>query len=130
MNYGNCSCCNKVTRYTKLRLCEDCKNKYIHAVKDYIYEHGVSTAKVISDATGVPVRIIEFFMNNDYLDIRNTISAEEIKKQDDEKLLQRMELIQKLQGSFSKQSEVPEKNPRDPEEVLTGEYHFIGRKGK
>lgn len=126
MNYGSCSCCKKVTKYADLPLCEECKNNFIHAVKDYIYENGVHTAKEIHDATGVPVRVIEYFMNHDYLDGKNNVNMSEQKKIEDEKFLQRMELIQKLQGSFSNK----ETAIKNPEKELTGEYHFMGRKGK
>lgn len=118
MNYGSCNQCGKLIKYVKLSLCNDCKDKFLHTIKDYLYENGVHNPKEISCATGVPVRVIEFFLNNGDL---NSITKEsnESKTMNNEEVLKQMALLEALKDSFKEEKQ----------EELKGEYHFIGRKG-
>jgi len=117
MNYGSCNQCGKLIKYVKLSLCDDCKTMFLHAVKDYIYENGVKTPKEISSATGVPVRVIEFFLNNGDLN-SITKGSNESKTMNNEEVLKQMALLEALKDSFKEEKQ----------EELKGEYHFIGRK--
>ena len=128
MNYGSCDNCKKVIRYDKLRLCEDCKNKFLHAVKDYIYDNGIKDVKEIHDATGVPIRVIEFFLNNDYFTSVNLVSDDEAKKVKDEQMLQQMALLEALKDSFNGDKKVVKEETKEAE--MKGEMHFLGRRGK
>ena len=124
MNYGNCKACNKLIRFDKLSLCKDCEAKFLHAVKDYIYENGIKKPVEISKATGVPIRVIEYFLKNDYLS--ESISEEQplkhLGEDEVEEKLRQMALLEALKDSFKHNVEVEEK------EELKGEMHFLGRK--
>lgn len=117
MNYGSCAACNRIIRYDKLRLCEDCKNKYLSAVKDYIYENGIHKAEEISKATNVPVRIIEFFLNNGYFKSVD-ISAYNDKSLEQEEMLRQMALLEDLKNAFNREEKSDE---------VKGEMRFMNR---
>ena len=116
MNYGSCAACNKMIRYDKLRLCDDCKNKFLSIVKDYIYENGIHTASEIHQATGVPIRVIEYFLNNGYF---KTVDISNYNKSDlsDQEALKQMALLEELKNSF---------NHEEPKEVKA-EMRFMNR---
>ena len=118
MNYGSCGCCNKLIKYDKLSLCEDCKNNYLHSVKDYIYENGLHTSEQIHNATKVPIRVIEYFVNNGYLNSKN--DSNDQKKLNDEELLKKLALVESLKDSFNQ-------DDNEKKEEITGEMHFLGR---
>lgn len=119
MNYGYCKCCRKVIRYQKLPLCEDCKEKYLHSVKTYIYENGAKSAQEIHEATHVPVGVIEYFLKNDYLSMK--ASEEELRKNlMEQERIRKLVLLDALTASFNKKEE-------KPKEELIGEMHYLGR---
>lgn len=118
MNYGSCAACKKVIRYDKLCLCDDCKNKFLEIVKNYIYDNGIHTAKEISNATSVRVRVIEYFLNNGYFKSVD-ISDYNSNGLDQEDVLKQMALLEELKSSFIHE---------EKKEDMTGEMHFLGRK--
>lgn len=124
MNYGNCSCCHKVIKFQKLPLCEDCKEKYLHSVKTYIYDNGIKDAYEIHEATGVPVRVIEYFLNNDCLALSSSFSEEQLRKNlNEQERLKKLALLDALTDSFKDKVAVLE----EPEYELQGEMHFLGK---
>ena len=122
MNYGSCSCCGKGIRFDGLSLCKDCEEKYLHSVKEYIYEHGVSTAEEINKVTHVPIQIILYFLNHDYLS-KSTSTSEKILKDniEEQERLRKKALIDALAGSFKDKTVV------EKEEFAKPEMHFLGR---
>ena len=122
MNYGYCKCCRKVIRYQKMPLCNDCKEKYLHSVKEYIYEHGDKSAQEIHEATNVPVGVIEYFLKNDYLTIK--ASEEELRKNlMEQERIRKLVLLNALTNSFKNEDE----NKKESDYELMGEMHFLGK---
>ena len=62
MNVGNCKNCNKVIQYTRLPICKDCEEMFLKKVKEYIRENGTKTVEEIKNATQVPIKVIEYFV--------------------------------------------------------------------
>ena len=113
MNYGSCSCCNKVIRYDKLRLCKDCEEMYLHKVKEFIYDNGIKTINEINQATGVPIRVIEYFINNNYFAQVNLVNDEEYHNSLSEAELERqLAILDALKNSFAKKEEVVEEESK------------------
>lgn len=65
MNLGNCSQCGKLYVVNSLGLCATClkavEDQY-HRCADYLRKNRASTMQELSDATGVPVRLITRFI--------------------------------------------------------------------
>ena len=62
MNFGQCKSCNKSIKYNKIPVCTECLNNYFIKVRDYIYVNGMKTADQLKEATGVPVKVINYFI--------------------------------------------------------------------
>ena len=67
MNIGNCKNCKKVISYNKIPVCEDCQKLFLQKIKEFIKENGIKTAPEINKATGVPIKVINFFIDEGIL---------------------------------------------------------------
>jgi len=123
MNYGSCKSCGKGIRYDKLSLCKDCEAKYLHLVKDYIYENGVKTVNEIHLATGVPINVIGYFLKNGYFTSVNSAEAilDSVANEEQEKIQKQMALLDALKDAFS------ENENKKEEEFAKGEMRFMNR---
>ena len=126
MNFGSCKGCGKGIMYNGLSLCKDCEEKYLHSVKEFIYDNGVKSAQEIHQATNVPVQVILYFLNHDCLS-QSVGNSEDIlqKNLNEQERLRKKQLIDALARSFKEKAHVD--SEQDNEYQYQGEMHFLGR---
>lgn len=97
MNFGNCKNCNKAIKYDSIPLCSECEEKFFLKVRDFIYENGPKTADEIHKATGVPKKVINYFIENGslYSSIENKVSQEEQEKMEKIRILSELRELKK-----------------------------------
>lgn len=124
MNYGSCSCCNKVIKYDRLRVCDECLDKYLHVVKDYLYDNGAKTLLEIYSATGVPRKVIEYFINTGALSTKPKIEDSKGFARDEDvlKRQEQLAILEALKGEFSHKISVEEEK-----EDAKPEMRFMNR---
>ena len=121
MNYGNCKYCGKAFGYEKIRVCEDCLKKLFIQVREYIYANGRKTPAELTQATGVPLAIIEYFVEEGglYEDEHQETPEEEREKK---ARLQKLQMLNELKNSI----EADAKNKK-PESSLGNGMLFANR---
>jgi hypothetical protein len=67
MNVGKCKCCNTSTTYDEIPVCEKCLKNFKTLVKNYLDKNGEKTSDQINQATGVPIRVIDYFIEKGVL---------------------------------------------------------------
>ena len=83
MNIGSCKSCNATIKYDKIPICNECEKMFLSKVKEYISENGVQKPDAICKATGVPLKVITYFIDEGILyDVDQTLDLEDQTKMD------------------------------------------------
>lgn len=83
MNIGSCKSCNATIKYDKIPICNECEKMFLSKVKEYISENGVQKPDAICKATGVPLKVITYFIDEGILyDVDQTLDFEAQTKMD------------------------------------------------
>ena len=62
MNYGLCIRCSKKIAYEKICLCNECRTYYFKQIREYLETNKTSNNVDISNALGIPLRVINYFV--------------------------------------------------------------------
>ncbi len=119
MNIGNCKYCKKVISYSNIPVCEACQKLFLQKIKEFINENGFKTAPEINKATGVPIKVIDYFIDEGILieTVDNCDTVTKNTKNDNQnQILLVRELKKQLENSNIKQQESSKK---------TAQYHYI-----
>ena len=119
MNIGNCKNCKKVISYNKIPICDDCQKLFLQKIKEFINENGIKTSQEINQATGVPIKVIDFFIEEGILiEIinNNDVSIKDDKTDTQNQILLVRELKKQLEDNNKKVQEPSKK---------TAQYHYI-----
>ena len=112
-SFGQCKLCNKTTSYEDIPVCKTCLDECYLKVREYLYANRSATPEIIHENTGVPIKVITYFVENG--------SLEEKEKSDDEKALEerrkKLEMLQKFNQAFT-----PSKPTVEPETPKTGGF--------
>ena len=115
---GKCRCCDKTISYDDIPVCKECLDKFYLTVREYIYANGSSTPDQIKNATGVPLKVIEYFMQNG--------SLEEKEKTPEEKALEERRKKLAMMQEFGKAFETEKVN--NVVEEKKGDGYFTRRR--
>lgn len=119
MNIGNCKNCKKVISYNKIPICEDCQKLFLQKIKEFINENGIKTAPEINKATGVPIKVIDFFIDEGVLvEVMNNhnVQINDAKDDTQNQMLLVRELKKQLENSNVRSQDSSKK---------TAQYHYI-----
>lgn len=79
MNFTNCRMCGRAIQTDgQFETCSFCRQKEIdefNKVKDYLYKYPNSNAAEVSEATGVPMKIIQKYLREDRIIAINNTNA-------------------------------------------------------
>ena len=119
MNIGNCKNCKKVISYNKIPICEDCQKLFLQKIKEFINENGIKTAPEINKETGVPIKVIDFFIDEGVLvEVMNNhdVQINDVKDDTQNQMLLVRELKKQLESSNVRSQDLSKK---------TAQYHYI-----
>ena len=77
MNYGNCALCGRLVAYNTVRICDDCKEKKLELVINYLKENGVTKTDELCAKLNIPKRLIVDFIVEGSLEMK-FLNADEV----------------------------------------------------
>lgn len=119
MNLSNCKSCYAIlTQYSKIPICKNCEEKYKKLVKEYLNENGNKTPQEIKEATGVPLKVINYFIEEGILCEDELNSINELKK------YKQMLLLKELGKAIQDDNQIEEQSLNERKI----QFHIKGKK--
>ena len=92
MNYGNCKNCNAMIKYERIPLCSKCEKEFYLKVREFIYKNGSASPQEIHKETQVPLKVIDYFIEN------GSLYDENIKLDEEMELSEKINTINELRN--------------------------------